>query len=421
MAGAGPNRGWRPHAAKRGRSAGGPWSAFLFNVSLVLFAAASAGAFYIVSTDRLYQFEYSPTIAAKVRARIERQAGEVIQIDFDRRRQWDDLIAMELMNGDIAAARGFLLSARAMLSPGDANMLSRELRRDADDAEVELAALELLTPGTRARYESTVPLLSRRAATTDTAPPPAPRFNVLGDERDFELLASAMLADPDSDALHFVLTGLGLGLGGEMTPRMAAGASALVAASRRTDFADRFAEEIGAAITAAAPLDRFRTEARSRAEAAEGAEAASFTVASAAFRSAVDRDAFARATAILDELGAISEATSPAAAALMITHARSMRDLPRLRLVAEAAGDRAAAAAKRAARDGALPRAAEGTLHFSNKLIGALALAGLAALAMAFSVFATSFSAVRTVWQNLRDAERDDELVTSFDTPWRAL
>ncbi|MEJ0059512.1 MAG: hypothetical protein WDM79_08060 [Terricaulis sp.] len=45
--------------------------------------------------------------------------------------------------------------------------------------------------------------------------------------------------------------------------------------------------------------------------------------------------------AILDELGAMSEATSPAGAALLITHARSLSDLPRLRLVAQAAGDRA--------------------------------------------------------------------------------
>ncbi|MEJ0059513.1 MAG: hypothetical protein WDM79_08065 [Terricaulis sp.] len=59
---------------------------------------------------------------------------------------------------------------------------------------------------------------------------------MLGDARDFELLAGAMMADADSDPLHFTLTGLGLGLGGALTPRMSAGASALLAASRRTRF-----------------------------------------------------------------------------------------------------------------------------------------------------------------------------------------
>jgi hypothetical protein len=422
MARAGPSRGWRPEAQRRApRGALGLWGAFVFNICLVLLPAATAAGFFVVARDHLYTYNHTEASGRAVRAKVETIAGELILLDFDRQRQWDDLVAMELIDGDISAARGFLLSARAMLPPRDANELNRTLRAGADDAEIELAALELLTPGTRARYESLVPLLSRRAASGAAQRREPERFEVLGDARDFELLAGAMLADANSDPLHFTLTGLGLGLGGTLTPRMSAGASALLAASRRPDFADRFAEEITAAIGAAAPADAFRAEALRRAE--DGADAASFPIASAAFRAVVDARRLSAATAILDEIGAMSEATSPTGAALLVTHARSLSDLPRLRLVAQSAGDRATAAAKRAPRDGRLQRAASGALVFSQQLIIAMIVAALAALGLALSAGATSFQAIRLVWADLghKDRRAGGDLVQSFDRPWRAL
>src|SRR5262249_50040721 len=152
----------------------------------------------------------------------------------------------------------------AMLASRDADQINHTLHGSTNDADIELAALDLLTPGARARYETNVPLLSRRTASGVSTTRPVTPPESLGDARDFELMASSMLADSDSDPLHFTITGLGLGLGGALTPRMQAGASALLAASRDSNFDGAFAQEITAKIGAAAPQDQFRAEALSR-------------------------------------------------------------------------------------------------------------------------------------------------------------
>lgn len=419
MARAKRSRGWRPDRRQEPRSAQGAWSAALFNVCLALFALASAACFILVARDNLYAYELTPGSQRDVKTRVERLAGELIQMDFDRRRQWDDLVAMELINGDISAARGFLLSARAMLPQRDAALIDRATRTNANDAEIEVAALDLLTPGTRSRYESTVPLLSRRAASGAAQRRDVARFTVLGDARDFELLASAMLADPESDPLQFTMTGLGLGLSGDLSPLAAAGASSLIAASRRPDFSEDFAAEFALMREAAAPIERFRSEAIARAS--EDQDAASYPVAAAAFRAAINPRPLEALIASLEEIGMMQEATSPAGAALLVTHARSVRDLPRLRLIAQAAGDRATAAAKHLPRDGALPRAARGSLTWTPELAAALALTMLAAIGLAFATFLSVAESVRLLWERLRTRNVGGELVQSFDTPWRVL
>ncbi|HVY83941.1 MAG TPA: hypothetical protein VG943_02320 [Caulobacterales bacterium] len=402
----------------------GVWSAFLFNICLALLPLASAFALVTVSRDHLYTYEATPALAQDVRNRVERLASTLIPLDFDRRRQWDDMVAIELVKGDISAARGFLLSARTMLPARDADQLNRSLHSNATDADIETAALDFLTPGTRARYESSVPLLSRRSASGLATTRAAERLTPLGDARDFELLAGSMMGDADSDPLHFTLTGLGLGLGGPLTPRMSEGASALIEASRDPNFGGQFAEEITNVIGAAAPADRFRSEALARAH--DGADPASYPIAAPAFRAAIDPVRAAAAKAVLDQIGAMSEASSPSGAALLLTHARSIRDLPRLQLIALAAGDRATAVAKNAPHDGRLPAAAHGVLKFSNELLSMLGFVALAAIGLIFSTAATAIEAAQRAWRSVR-AEHfvvrtaRGDLVESFDAPWRTL
>ncbi|HRO03682.1 MAG TPA: hypothetical protein PLS69_08795, partial [Terricaulis sp.] len=163
--------------------------AFAFNLCLFLLPLAAASAIAVISRDHLYAYEYSEAGARAVSSRVERMNSALIQLDFDRQRQWDDLVAMELMAGDVAAARGLLLSAPGMLPGRAANQVRREAGANGDDAAIEAAALELLTPGTRSRYIATVPLLSRRAASGATERPQTQV--VVGDERDFELMARA--------------------------------------------------------------------------------------------------------------------------------------------------------------------------------------------------------------------------------------
>ena len=74
-----------------------------------------------------------------------------------------------------------------------------------------------------------------------------------------------MIAGSNPDTMHFVLTGLQLGLGGEFTPRMAEGAAALLAASRRDDYPPVFGDEINNLINSALSGDAFRAMALQRA------------------------------------------------------------------------------------------------------------------------------------------------------------
>lgn len=410
---------WRPVRARgHGRGSQGALSALIFNVCLLLLPVACAVALLVVARDHLYTYEYSPQGARDLAARVEKLNSTLIQLDFDRQRQWDDLVAMELVNNDVAAARGFLLSARSMLPSRDANQLSSRLHHPGDDAEFELAALQMLTPGTRTRYESTVPLLSRRAASGAGQRVAQVDPEMLGDQRDFELLAHSMLSDPDADPVQFVLTGLGLGLGGEFTPRMAEGATALIAASRRDDFPNGFGDEISNLLGAAVSVQGFRAAAYST---AQGDQAGSYVNASAAFRTAVQPQRLAAAKHALDQIGAIVDATSSSGAAALITHANSLRDLPKLQLIAQAAGDRSVAAAKRLPRDGRLLAAAHGELTFTKELSSALAVAGLAFLGMLGVLLMSLFNGIRHAWLRSQDEEDSGELIDSFRQNWRPL
>jgi hypothetical protein len=405
-------RFWRPAEPRKPRVLVNALGALAFNLGLVVLAIAGAASSTLVLRDKLYSYDTSEASARSVRARVEKIAGEVILLDFDRRRQWDDLIAMELIAGDVGAARGFLLSARSMLSPSDSTQLARELRNNARDAEVELAALELLTPGTRNRYEATVPLLSRRSASATRL---AGRGVVVGDQRDFELMADSAFAESEPNALQFVLTGLGIGLGPELTPRQTAGAAALIGASRNENYADSFDAEMSGLIDRTLPLQAFRDDARRRA--GEG-DPTTYATASEAFRASLDADGVGVLMTVLDEAGGIAEATSPADAAMILTHARALADVPRLRQVAGASADRAAAVAKRAPHDGRLADAAQGTLSFTRPLIERLAIAGVAGVIALLMMFITAIGAMRQEWERrfAPPAEDEHDLVDDFSS-----
>ena len=405
---------WRPVRASHGKpQPQGILSALVFNIGMVVLAVASALALLIISRDHLYAYEYSESGARVIAARIERLNGELIQLDFDRTRQWDDLIAMELQAGDIAAARGFLLSGREMLPGQQANVL----RRAGSDADRELAALDMLTPGTRARYEERVPLLSRRADTAETTASRASPVMV-GDRDDFELMARALIAEPSTDAQQFILTGLSLGLGGDVTEETAAGALALLVASRRTDYPASFGAEMTRLLSETLSIEAFRTAAMASASAdAAGA----FDNAAAAFRSAVNAEPSARVREALTRIGEISAATTPTAAVYFISHASSLQDLPRLRLVAQAGGDRAAAAAKRLPRDGRLQDMARGDLRLNRELSLALGAAGTALLAILLTLGLRLYQAGRRMWRKMQDDDYGGELVEIGAGNWRPL
>ncbi|MBL8530139.1 MAG: hypothetical protein JNK94_00260 [Hyphomonadaceae bacterium] len=392
--------------------------ALVFNVCLFALPLALGAAFMIIARDHLYAYEYSEAGARAVSTRVERLNGNLIQLDFDRQRQWDDLIALELMRGDISAARGFLLSARGMLPSRVVNSLNQRLPSGGDDAQLELAALALLTPGTRARYEATVPLLSRRTASGAAQARDDQPAVEIGDARDFEILARAMLVESEPDLLQFVLTGFSRGLAGEFTPRMSRGAAALLAASRRDDFQQTFASQLRPVMETALPLATFRDAARTGAGAGDPG---AYDNAAAAFREALSPEGAAAAKQLLDNIGAMADSTTIAGAAALLTHASTLNDMPRLLLVAQAAGDRAAAAAKRLPRDGRLLSAARGELTVTRELSLALAAAGAALLGLLAVLGFVLFQIGRRIWLRMQDDDYAGELVDISASNWRPL
>ncbi len=380
--------------------------------------AAGAGVF-IIGRDHLYAYEYTQAGARAISARVEKLNGELIQVDFDRQRQWDNMVSMELMANDPSAARGFLLSGTEMLPSRSASVLRHAVAEGVDDAALEVAAMQLLLPGTRERYQSSVRLLSLQPSTASPTATETPE--TLGDPRDFELMARALLTEPETDPLQFVLTGFSLGLGGEMSARMNEGAVALLAATRREDFPQAFGEELNALIARAVPIETFRAAANVSAE--DGGQPGDFDNASVAFAASMDPDAAGQIRTALAEIGDMSEATSTAAATMMLTHANTLLDLQRLRLLAQTAGDRAAAAAKRLPRDGRLLSAARGELTFNRDLWFAaggvlIALGGLA-LVVLFNVVQAMRSAMRA--QDDDDHNYESELLEISANNWRPL
>lgn len=406
------------------RSPSGVFTAFVFNVCLVLLPIACAMAVLVIGRDHLYAYEYSDAGARVISNRVAKMNSDLIQLDFDRLRQWDDLIAMELQGNDIAAARGFLLSGGQMLPSRYSGPLNRAASRG--DAALELEALEILTPGTRARYEERVPLLSRRAANATAQALAVGAAAPIGDAQDFELMARNLLAEPNTDATQFILTGLTLNLAGEFSRSANDGAAALLAASRRPDFPAAFGADIRALINRAVPIEDFRQAALAT---APTDQAGAYANAAAAFRTAANAQRVAQVRAALEEIGGMSAAVSPSAAVDLITQATALRDLPRLRLIAQAAGDRAAAAAKRLPRDGELLRAAGGELTITRELALALAVAAMALIGMIGILGYKGYEATRRYWPGAVEHDDDDyhgdygggDLVNMSASNWRPL
>ena len=383
-------------------------SALAFNVCLLVLALATAIAFLLITRDHLYVYSYSREGARAIAARVERLNASLIPLEFDRQQQWDDLVANELMAHDVAAARGMLLSAPGMLTAQDLADLNRRAPPGSNDAQVERAALELLTPGTRARYESTVPLLSRSAS---GALPPQVVTDpgaLLGSQSDFETIARAIMLDPDSEPMQLIITGLHLGMGGGLTPRMTEGAAVLMTASRRDDYPQNFGLQMQAMTDAALRVDDFRRAAMTR---AEGADAGVFSISAPAFTVALDAGRLEALKSTLDKIGAMSEAASRNGAVALIAHAQTLRDLPRLLLIAQAARDRAPAAAKRLPRDGRLLTAAHGDLKMTRDLAIALTIAAIALLGALIAAGLVVYRIVRRTIARMRDDDYAGELV----------
>ena len=411
---------WAPiDAASHWDVARALFGALAFNLCLLALPIAGASAFFLIQTEGLYSYPREGAALADVRDAVEREAGDLILLDFDRTRQWNEIVALELSQGDTAVARGFVLSAPHMLPRRDGQALRQEVGQNASDAEMELAALNILTPSTRGRYEASMPLLSE----SEPVAPPALAEDALGDAGEFERLSAAVLADQNVDPLHFTLLGLSLGMGPEISTSAKIGAVILVAASRRGDFPDEVNEDFTRMARAALPLDAFRSAAFARADASEDAQAADYAIASQAFSDSLGQARLAPLLRALENIGDMTHYISASSAALLLTHARDADDMPRLLQVTAAAGDRAVAVAKHASPDGSLASAAQSHLQLTSGLIVALGCAFAATIGVIGLAGVAARASVRGGVRNLlrRFKRRGLELVHDFNSPHRAI
>jgi hypothetical protein len=362
-------------------------AALIANLCLSLLPFAGEKLARTLARPEVFGFPATESARRATRAEVEHAAVRLLPAGLDRRRGWEELIARELNEGDPHAARGFVLAAPALLGPIDVARINRSLAgARASDAEIARAAGPILSNETRSVFSEAAGWMAQDDAEQDPA-----AFLVRGDARDFAEQANAWLSRRDPDHLVLVLTGVRAALGERLSPRLALGASTLKDARRAGRLGESLARQLEASAAAAVPPDRLRAALEAAARAADGS-------ASRAFRASLDEQGFEPFADTLGEIGDMAAATSSRGAARLLAQARYEGDLPRLRLVAQAAGDRAVAVAKRMTDGRPLADMAHGTLRWTQDLIvavlafAAVVLAALGALAMVLS------NALKAAW-----------------------
>jgi len=368
--------------------ASGALSALLVNACLFLAPFAAANLLHTLADPNVYGYPPTPAARTATRLDVEQIAASLMPEGVSRRRGWEELVARELREGDPHAARGFVLSARTMLGGGAASRINRTLDDDPTEAEIAAAGAELLSNETRGAFQNAAGWMAQN----DAAPAPA-AFLVLGGRRDLARQAEAWMARRDRDHLALTLTAINAAFDESATStQVALGASALKDARRAGRLNGALAAQLDALAEAAFPSARLRA-ALGAAIADPAALSDGGAGVARAFRGAADGAALAPFTDLLDEIGAMTAATSSRGAGRLLAQAHSAHDLPRLRLVAQAGGDRAIAVAKRLTSGRPLARAAHGTTNWTRALVSDLIacvsiVLGLAAAA--FTVFANA-------------------------------
>jgi hypothetical protein len=339
----------------------------------------------------------------------------------DRYEFWYDVVDRELSERDVAAAHGFLLAAPQMLDRKDVKelMVAADAERlDRADDRLTAAALRKLPTTISLKYEEAqvsqrvvdvqsglvetpepevetadagaesqggpeVEVSSERAAAET-------RFRLLGTFRDLAENSERWVHGDRVDEIALKVTAIGL-LEAETADGLSdaniRAASILKSALRSRRLTDEFQDYLSARVNAALSDSQLRP-------ALEEALSELTTVdvrterAKAAFIASIDARGLQRLEADLEQIDRIGTLTSPAAAVTLLEKVEDSADLRRVRLIAEAGGDRAVALVKQSGA-GALRIADTGirwTLQMVLQVMGMTA-AGLALIFVTWSTF----------------------------------
>ncbi|WP_321488493.1 hypothetical protein [uncultured Hyphomonas sp.] len=339
----------------------------------------------------------------------------------DRYEFWYDVVDRELSERDVAAAHGFLLAAPQMLERKDVKelMVAADAERlDRADDRLTAAALRKLPTAISLKYEEAqvservvevqsglvdapeesadvaeaetenqggpeIEVSSERAA-TDT------RFRLLGTFQDLAENSERWLRGDRMDEIALKITAIGLleaetadGLSDANIRAASILKSALRSRRLTEDFQDYLADRVNDALP--------DSDLRPALEEALG-ELATIDVRTervkAAFVDSIDARGLQRLESDLVQIDRIGTLTSPGAAVTLIERVEDSSDLRRVRLIAEAGGDRAVALVKQSGAN-ALRIADTGvrwTLQMVLQVMGMTA-AGLALIFVTWSTF----------------------------------
>ena len=340
----------------------------------------------------------------------------------DRYEFWFDVVDRELTEQDVAAAHGFLLAAPQMLERKDV----KELMASADterlnraDDRLTAAALRKLPTAISLKYEEAQ--VSARvmdvqsdavqaAEAANEAEPDAAdngqggpeveiaseraiaetRFRLLGTFQDLAENSERWLHGDRMDAISLKITAIGLieaetadGLSDANIRAASIVKSALRSGRVTSDFRDYMNARVNAAIPDSA--------LRPALEAALGELATSEVRTErvkAAFIESIDARGLQRLESDLEQIDRLGTLTSPAAAVTLIEHVEDSSDLRRVRLIAEAGGDRAVALVKQSGA--AALRIADTGVRWTTQMVlqvMGMTAAGLALIFVTWSTF----------------------------------
>lgn len=332
---------------------------------------------------------------------------------------WANLIDRELQQKDLSAAHGFLLAAPQILGRDDVSTLRAMANAEVsgtEDERLARAALRLLPNTVSDKYtaafrppsvdmpdppepdllegeESTEPISDPNPAATPAVRPVQPvrqrSFSVLGDLEDLASNSQRWVNGDQSDSFVLRLTGLAA-INPDTPPsvNLPEAASILKGAHR----AGRITPEYLATLNAR--LDDVMPEQGIRPRLEEVlAEVAPMNVLAervqAAYAETFDDTRMSRFTVEIELINRIAEATSPAGAITLLEYVKSIEDMRRARLIAEAGGDRAIALVKLKGED-ALELAKSGV-----PLTGALILQIMLLVAIAIALFLAFLAVVQ--------------------------
>ena len=336
----------------------------------------------------------------------------------DRYEFWYDVVDRELSERDVAAAHGFLLAAPQMLDRQEVKelMVAADAERQARaDDRLTAAALRKLPTAIGLKYEEAqvseqvVDVQAGLVEPDVVAESPSPaveavdpgveiatgraasdsRFRLLGTFQDLADNSERWVRGGRMDSMTLKITAIGLleaETGDGLSDTNIRAASILKSAMRAGRLTDDFKAYMTARVNAALPDSALRPALETALGELATNEVRTERV-KAAFIEALDPRGLQRLEGDLEQIDRIGTLTSPGAAVTLIEQVEDSSDLRRVRLIAEAGGDRAVALVKQSG-DAALRIADTGvrwTLEMVLQVMGMTA----AALALIFVTWST--------------------------------